>query len=64
MMEQPQGDISPAISKTTHSVREPAPPLRSFHNLRLLRNKPCICGSGLKYKRCCGHPVTGGPVDI
>lgn len=24
------------------------------------RNKPCWCGSGLKYKRCCGGPI---PVD-
>ncbi len=20
------------------------------------RNKPCLCGSGTKYKRCCGAP--------
>lgn len=23
------------------------------------RNKPCICGSGKKYKRCCGFPGSG-----
>jgi hypothetical protein len=22
------------------------------------RNDPCPCGSGRKFKRCCGHPVT------
>lgn len=23
------------------------------------RNEPCRCGSGLKYKRCCGNPLSG-----
>lgn len=23
------------------------------------RNSPCPCGSGKKFKKCCGHPVTG-----
>lgn len=23
------------------------------------RNEPCICGSGKKYKQCCGNPVNG-----
>lgn len=25
------------------------------------RNEPCWCGSGRKYKRCCGAPRSGGP---
>jgi uncharacterized protein len=25
------------------------------------RNDPCPCGSGKKYKKCCGSPTTGGP---
>lgn len=24
------------------------------------RNEPCRCGSGLKYKRCCGNPLDSG----
>ncbi len=28
---------------------------------RVGRNRPCPCGSGLKYKRCHGHPTTGSP---
>jgi len=24
----------------------------------LPRNKPCPCGSGIKYKKCCGNPVS------
>ena len=23
-------------------------------------NDPCPCGSGLKYKKCCGRPGAGG----
>jgi len=25
------------------------------------RNQPCWCGSGRKYKKCCGAPASGGP---
>lgn len=25
------------------------------------RNEPCRCGSGIKYKRCCGNPLSSGP---
>lgn len=29
------------------------------------RNEPCPCGSGRKYKKCCGRSMgTGGPADI
>ncbi|MDD5299166.1 MAG: tetratricopeptide repeat protein [Gallionella sp.] len=27
------------------------------------RNDPCICGSGKKYKKCCGQPEPGLPVQ-
>jgi uncharacterized protein len=29
--------------------------LRAAGNTRPGRNDPCLCGSGKKYKRCCGH---------
>lgn len=32
---------------------DPAP-LRSQRRKRIGRNEPCPCGSGIKYKRCCG----------
>lgn len=32
----------------------PEPPLA--RGLRPGRNSPCVCGSGLKFKRCCGRP--------
>ncbi|MBI4829593.1 MAG: SEC-C domain-containing protein [Nitrospinae bacterium] len=31
--------------------------LRSLKNMaKVERNDPCPCGSGLKYKKCCGSP--------
>ena len=36
-----------------------APPLASLQNrtvVKIGRNQPCPCGSGKKYKRCCGRP--------
>ena len=32
----------------------PAPPAQS---VKVGRNQPCPCGSGLKYKKCCGFTV-------
>jgi hypothetical protein len=31
---------------------------------RPARNKPCLCGSGKKYKHCCGKPSTAGTKAI
>jgi transposase-like protein len=36
------------------SARIPKPPVE----ISAPRNSPCPCGSGLKYKRCCGGPVS------
>jgi hypothetical protein len=33
----------------------PPPPVEATHAAHP-RNLPCACGSGLKYKRCCGAP--------
>jgi hypothetical protein len=31
-------------------------PLTSYHNVSKMRNQPCSCGSGLKFKKCsCGR---------
>ncbi len=27
--------------------------LTSWHWMRKMRNRPCVCGSGKKFKRCC-----------
>ena len=29
------------------------------HTPRIGRNEPCPCGSGRKYKKCCGNPAKG-----
>ncbi len=34
------------------------PPVTTAPEKAPVRNAPCPCGSRLKYKRCCGHPVT------
>ena len=47
---------------TKGQARPPAPfgamaagtPARPFHGRKTGRNAPCPCGSGRKYKRCCG----------
>jgi SWIM/SEC-C metal-binding protein len=36
----------------------PALPIRST---KVDRNGPCPCGSGKKYKKCCGAVTTGAP---
>ena len=25
-----------------------------YHGKKMSRNEPCLCGSGKKFKRCCG----------
>jgi len=35
----------------------PAPPSVPVHSVKIGRNQPCPCGSGLKYKKCCGSAV-------
>ena len=37
-----------------HESEAPPPPARSG---KIGRNQPCPCGSGLKYKKCCGFTV-------
>src|SRR5512138_2741154 len=32
-------------------------------HLKIGRNDPCPCGSGAKYKRCCGRPVDDEPTS-
>ncbi len=34
----------------------PAPPPQPRAAVKIGRNQPCPCGSGKKYKRCCGRP--------
>ena len=47
-VERLHQDLSPA------EVKQPPQPASAAVG----RNAPCPCGSPLKYKRCCGNPVT------
>lgn len=44
----------PALAQTANQI----PPVTTAPEKVPVRNAPCPCGSRLKYKRCCGHPVT------
>ena len=37
------------------SARETAPSLTGWQGAKVGRNHPCLCGSGLKHKKCCGR---------
>ena len=58
----------PVADNLEAKARELAPKLRPFLLPKsiitssgvTLPNAPCPCGSGKKYKKCCGAPVTGG----
>lgn len=38
------------ISDLDKALNPPEP----FHTIKIGRNEPCPCGSGRKYKQCCG----------
>ena len=62
-----QGDfaITHNDGKTTFSFRYPsmqqidfvAKKVEPYHSTKISRNSPCPCGSGKKYKKCCGKNV-------
>ena len=51
-------DQLPAIMA---AVRTPAPPPALQHAPKIGRNAPCPCGSGKKFKKCCGTEPAGRP---
>jgi uncharacterized protein YecA (UPF0149 family) len=48
-------DIGRTLAETYSGPREPA-----RREPKVGRNDPCPCGSGRKYKKCCGAPPTDG----
>lgn len=42
------------VTEVTVGNKSAAPP---FHSNKVSRNSPCPCGSGKKYKKCCGAAV-------
>lgn len=54
-MLQALGLNDPAASSAPSARPSPAPPsMPSFTGGKIGRNDPCPCGSGRKYKKCCG----------
>lgn len=59
-----EGDfaITQNEGKTTFSFRIPSmkkidfveEQVEPYHSTKISRNSPCLCGSGKKYKKCCG----------
>lgn len=43
---------------TTKERKATIVPVRNYP--KISRNKPCPCGSGKKYKKCCGKNQIGG----
>tara|TARA_R110002094_G_scaffold54390_8_gene65617 strand:- start:335 stop:565 length:231 start_codon:yes stop_codon:yes gene_type:complete len=50
MRQAEQG--KPLLELTEEQARE-LEPLGAFQRKNHMRNKPCVCGSGRKFKRCC-----------
>jgi len=48
-----QGKASDVVSEAAAAVAEKAKPVRT--GPKVGRNDPCPCGSGKKYKHCCGR---------
>jgi uncharacterized protein YchJ len=46
-------DMAPALSRPPRRM-EPKPVITKQSQSATGRNAPCICGSGIKFKRCCG----------
>jgi hypothetical protein len=53
------GDEPPSSRSSPEPFPPPTPPIRRLPG-RVGRNEPCPCGSGKKYKKCCGR---GGDLD-
>jgi preprotein translocase subunit SecA len=53
-VQAPQGDMPSPSFPTPSKTPPPAAPQQSAHE-KVGRNDPCPCGSGKKYKKCCGR---------
>lgn len=57
LLENCEGNMVEAIMKATINIKPPAKPeeyASPKNNAGINRNDPCPCGSGKKYKKCCG----------
>lgn len=54
VQEEPQRPKQQVLVASGGGSAEPAKPLKKDDKDRIGRNDPCPCGSGKKYKKCCG----------
>ena len=47
-------EASPMVLEMAKAARERAKNRTIRHEVKIGRNDPCPCGSGRKYKKCCG----------
>lgn len=62
--EMPESPYPPKLVEqftgTPLGVQMLGPPVQRSYHRNVGRNEPCPCGSGMKYKRCCGSPGVSG----
>jgi len=51
---QPQGPFAPQAKGPFMPANNPTAPIKAEPSAKVDRNDPCPCGSGKKYKNCCG----------
>ena len=51
---QPQGPFAPNQKGPFMPANNPTKPVKAEPSTKVDRNSPCPCGSGKKYKQCCG----------
>lgn len=64
MMEWLGGRFDPDefdLDKVNRALRGETPSMTEEARAKTGRNEPCPCGSGKKYKKCCGKPVEAPP---
>jgi transposase-like protein len=61
VLERPDGARDPGW-QLPECVRLPRLPAAPDHASEPARNAPCPCGSGLKFKRCCGRAASPLPL--
>ena len=50
-------DVRRELEPVRPAVRPAPPPEATVRTVKVGRNAPCPCGSGKKFKKCCGSPL-------
>lgn len=59
MMQTEKERVSESTSFGEGPKEEPKKPSTLFTRKNSMRNKPCGCGSGKKFKKCCWNKFNG-----